>query len=575
MQMPEALLNSFSLERMHTPTREAPATFDARTFAPSLLTVMASAFLVILPFFLFGNPSGHDFEFHVNSWMEVLGQWRQGIIYPRWAALGQYGYGEARFIFYPPASWTLGAALGALLPWKAVPGAFVWLALTLSGCSMFLLARRWLNSHHAIFAAALYAANPYYIVIVYWRSAFAELLAGTLLPLLLLYVLRSEEDGKETVIPLGMIVGAAWLTNVPAAVMVNYSLALLILILAILKRSPRVLLRGLLAVLLGAALAAFFLLPAAYEGQWVNIAEVLSPGVRPQDNFLFVNINDADHNRFNLLISLVASAEMIVLAIVAFFSRGSRRRHLQAWWTLVGWALLAMLLNFSFTAFLWEHLPELRYLQLPWRWLLCLNVAFALLVTMASRRWIARALIGVAMFAVLTFVWHRVQAPWWETAADFGDMWENQRSGAGYEGTDEYAPVGADPYEIERDAPRVALEDDSPMPNQVLRVRIQTWDAESKLFTAAVAEPGQLALRLFNYPAWRVQVNGQPITTATRDVTGQMLIPVPAGENRVQITFERTRDRTVGGVISGVTVLFLGSFVILRRKRSSSCPGPS
>ena len=527
---------------------------------------MAAAFLVILPFFFLGNPSGHDFEFHVNSWMEVLGQWKQGILYPRWAALAQYGYGEARFIFYPPASWTLGAALGALLPWKAVPGAYVWLALTLSGCSMFLLARRWLDRRDAIFAAALYAANPYYVVIVYWRSAFAELLAGALLPLLMLYALRSEEEEEEAVIPLAVIVAAAWLTNIPAAVMVNYSLALLIVILALLKRSPRVLLYGTLAVLLGAALAAFFLVPAAYEQRWVNIAEVLSPGVRPQDNFLFVKINDVDHNRFNLLVSLVASAEIIVLAIAAFFSRAWRRRQPRVWYTLFAWALVAALLNFSFTSFLWEHLPELRFLQLPWRWLLCLNLAFALLVTMASRRWLVRVSISLAMFAVLTLVWHRVQAPWWETAADFSDMLAHQQSGAGYEGTDEYVPAGADPYEIKQDAPRVALEDDSAS-GQAKQIQIQRWSTESKMFTAHVERPAALLLRLFNYPAWRVEVNGIVVATSTRDVTGQMLIPVQAGENRVQITFTRTWDRILGGVISGVTVLLIAGLVILRRKQ--------
>ena len=521
---------------------------------------MATAFLVIAPFFFLGNPSGHDFEFHVNSWMEVLGQWRQGIIYPRWAALAQYGYGEARFIFYPPASWILGAALGALLPWKAVPGVYVWLALTLSGCSMFLLARRWLDRRDAIFTAALYAANPYYIVIVYWRSAFAELLAGALLPLLLLYVLRAEEDEQQTVIPLALIVAAAWLTNIPAAIMVNYSLGLLIVILAILKRSPRVLLRGVLAVLLGAALAAFFLVPAAYEKKWVNIAEVLSPGVRPQDNFLFQNTDNADHNRFNLMVSLVASAEMIVLAIAAFLSRQRRRREPNAWWTLFGWASFSMLVSFSFTVWLWEHLPELRYVQLPWRWLLCLNVAFSLLMTMASRRWIVRILVCLVMFAVLAVGWRRVQPPWWEKAADVDEMLANQQSGAGYEGTDEYVPVGADPYEIKKDAPRVTLEEG---PDQVPRIRIQEWNTESKLFTAYVSQPGQLVLRLLNYPAWRVDVNGQVVTTATRDVTGQMLIPVQAGENQVRIKFARTQDRTTGGMISIVTVLFMGGFVAL------------
>jgi 6-pyruvoyl-tetrahydropterin synthase related domain len=550
---------------------EAPVNFAGGRIVPlPLLTVMAAAFLVILPLFFLGNPSGHDFEFHVNSWMEVLGQWRQGIIYPRWAALAQYGYGEARFIFYPPASWTLGAALGALLPWKAVPGAYVWLVLTLSGCSMFLLARRCLDGRDAIFAAALYAANPYYVVIVYWRSAFAELLAGALLPLLLLYVLRSEEEGGKVIVPLALIIAAAWLTNIPAALMVNYSLVLLVAILAILKRSLRVLLCGALAVLLGAALAAFFLVPAAYEQKWVNIAEVLSSGVRPQDNFLFVNINDVDHNRFNLLVSLVATAEMIVLAIAAFFSRQWRRRQPHARWMLLGWAVVALLLNFSFTLFLWEHLPELRYIQLPWRWLLCLNVSFALLVTMGSRRWIVRMLICIAMFVVLTFVWHRVQPPWWETAADFGEMLEHQRSGAGYEGTDEYVPIEADPYEIKQDAPRVALEDDGLAPGQVQQTWIPRWSAESKSFSAEVSQPGQLVLRLFNYPAWRVEVNGRVVASSTRDVTGQMLIPVQAGENRVQITFMRTWDRTLGGIISVVTAFFLGGFVMLGRRRLRS-----
>jgi hypothetical protein len=564
------LLNSSSPDQRHTTKPKALVNFvGGRIFPLPLLIVMATAFLVVLPCFFLGNPSGHDFEFHVNSWLDVLGQWRQGIVYPRWAALAEYGYGEARFIFYPPASWTLGAALAALLPWQAVPGAFLWLALTLSGCSMFLLARLWLDRRDAIFASALYAANPYYLLIVYWRSAFAELLAGALLPLLLLYVLRSKEEGGKAVVPLALIVAAAWLTNIPAAVIVNYSLAILIVILAIRERAPRLLLYGVLAILLGASLAAFFLVPAAYEQRWVNIAEVLSPGVRPQDNFLFTNNTDTDHNRFNLMVSVIASAELILLAGAAFFSRLWKRRQPHAWWMLVGWALIAALLNFSFTSFLWVRLPELRYLQLPWRWLLCLNVAFALLITMASRRWIARLLVGIVMLLVLGFVGRRIQPPWWERPEDFTQILASQRSGAGYEGTDEYVPVGADPYEIKQDAPRVALIEGGVTPDQVQRIQIQQWNAESKVFSVEANRPGQLVLRLFNYPAWRVEVNSRVFATATRDVTGQMLIPVQTGPNDVRITFSRTWDRTLGGIISGVTALFLGGFLGLRRLKAA------
>lgn len=128
--------------------------------------------------------------------MEVLSQWRLGILYPRWAALAHFGYGEARFIFYPPLSWALGATLGSILPWWIVPTVYEWLALTLAGCSMFLVARRFMQRRDATLAAALYTANPYHIVTVYWRSSFAEMLVGALLPLLLLVLLRPEE-GKE------------------------------------------------------------------------------------------------------------------------------------------------------------------------------------------------------------------------------------------------------------------------------------------------------------------------------------------------------------------------------------------
>ena len=80
------------------------------------LIIGAVSLCVVLPFIGLSIPAGHDFEFHMNSWIEVVDQWKQGVFYPHWAAMAHYGYGEARFIFYPPFSWMLGAALGEVLP---------------------------------------------------------------------------------------------------------------------------------------------------------------------------------------------------------------------------------------------------------------------------------------------------------------------------------------------------------------------------------------------------------------------------------------------------------------------------
>ena len=153
-----------------------------RLFWSPLLAIGTVVFAAEIPFFFFGTPSGHDVEFHLYSWLEVLSQWKHGIFFPRWAELAHFGFGEPRFIFYPPASWTLGGVIGVIFPWTIASPAFIWTALVLAGASMFVLARRWFDRKDAAFAAVLYAVNPYHLVIVYWRSAFAELLASCLIP---------------------------------------------------------------------------------------------------------------------------------------------------------------------------------------------------------------------------------------------------------------------------------------------------------------------------------------------------------------------------------------------------------
>jgi hypothetical protein len=551
---------SKSLSETATTTASPPAAGGPLLGLP-ILTIAATALVLFLPTLFFGIPSGHDFEFHLNSWMEVLSQWRLGILYPRWAALAHFGYGEARFIFYPPISWIFGAALGSFLPWWIVPSVYEWIVLTLSGCSMFLLARRFMQRRDATFAAALYAANPYHVVSVYWRSSFAELLIGALLPLLVLVLLRPEKDDRKTVLYLSLIVAAAWLTNIPGAVMLTYSLALLLAVAAAMRRSLRPLAIGAIAMLLGLALAAFYVVPVLYEQKWIEIAQVLSLGVRPQDNFIFTFLSNPDHDRFNLLISLVSIAEIILMTVYWFLSRPWRERAPEFWSMLTAWWVASALLLTSVSLLLYRFLPEMRYVQLPLRWLLCLNVSFALLITMGTRRWLLRAVACLAMLAVLAFVWHRVQPPWWDDAGDVAEMLDHQEDGSGYEGIDEYVPDGVDVYEIKKDARHVTFEG-----NGTSRIRITQWAAESKSFSASLSQPGKLVLKLFDYPAWKAKVNGRAVQTGMLKVTGQMVIPVEAGDNQVQITLARTRDREIGGLISfGTAILILALLPYKRR----------
>lgn len=531
-----------------------------------LLAIAASAFAVEIPFFFLGTPSGHDFEFHLYSWLEVLSQWKQGILYPRWAAMAHFGYGEPRFLFYPPASWTLGAGLSAIFPLRLASDVYLWIALLAAGVSMFMLARCWLGRRDAIFAATLYAVNPYHLVIVYWRSAFAELLASCLVPLLLLFVLKAVNKEKRAVVPLALVLAAAWLTNAPAAVMIHYSFGLLVLYFAWRQRSARILVTAVAAVALGACLAAFYLLPAIYEQRWIDVAQAVSVGSRPADNFLFCRTGDADHDAFNRLISCVATLEIVVLFAAGWAARRWRETQRDVWNALLAWALACTVLLFPITALLWRILPKLQFMQFPWRWLLCLSMILSILVCVGLRRWWWRAAVCALSILVIVVVWHRIQTPWWDTAGDFYEMQDNMESGAGYEGVDEYTPAvteaGAIDGVIDKDARSVTVNGPAHAAIHVAR-----WDAESKTFTAEMSAGDQLALRLLNYPAWRVDVNGREVETAARADSGQMLVPVEAGMNRVQVTFLCTWDRTAGGWISSVTLLGLGGWFLVGRAR--------
>lgn len=533
----------------------------------ALGAIGVAAFAVEIPFFFLGTPSGHDVEFHLNSWLEVLSQWKQGILFPRWAAFANFGYGEPRFVFYPAASWLLGAFLGRILPWEIVSCVYIWIALTLAGLSMFLLAQRWFSRRDAIFASVLYAVNPYHLVIVYWRSAFAELLASCLLPILLLLALRIAEGERRVTIPLALVLAAAWLTNAPAAVMIHYSMALLLVVFGWRKRSLRILGIGTAAVLLGAGLAGFYLLPAIYEQKWVDIAQAISSGSRPAENFLFAHTTDIAHDKFNRIISWVAVLEMAALFATGAATKIRGKINRDGWNGLFFWACACSLLMLPITLLAWRILPKLEFMQFPWRWMLCLSMIFALLVTAATadagrKRWWIRAAIYVLGLGVIVAGWHFIQPPWWDTAGDLRELKDNVSDRIGYEGTDEYAPLAADVASLNKDAPNVGVAGTAHA-----AVSIEEWGAEKKLFTAEVSAPTKLTLRLFQYPAWKAMLNGREVQTGNGDA-GQIVVPVDAGVNHVQITFVRTRDRTLGGWISVITAFCICMGLIFVKKRN-------
>src|SRR5467141_2306550 len=341
-----------------------------RAWLLALGVSLATSLLVIAPFCWLGNASGHDFGFHAASWLDAAGQWKEGIFFPRWTEWANYGFGEPRFIFYTPLSWMLGAALGFVFPWNAVPGIFIVIAQTMAGLCSFALARRFLPVGAALFGAACYAANPYALLIVYMRSDFAELLACALMPFVVLTALQlcGLVENRQGSLSCAMAFfavafAAVWLSNAPAAVLASYSVALIFAWAALGEKSLQPLWRGAGGLALGFALASFYLLPAVYEQRWVNISQALSSGLQPADNFLYTTISDPEHNAFNWMASSVAVLLLVMTGIAGIAAHRASAREQEAdlakklWRVLLLLSVAAAMLMIRPSSFFWAHLP--------------------------------------------------------------------------------------------------------------------------------------------------------------------------------------------------------------------------
>ena len=556
-----------------------PALPRRLNYLPALL-IGCTALLATGMLVLRGNSCGHDFDFHLLSWMEVARAWHSGIAYPHWVQDANFGAGEPRLIFYPPASWLLGGLLGTISGWHAAPVLFVLLALLGAGSSMYLLAREWAPPAAASFAACLYIANPYAMFVAYERSALGELLAAAWFPLMILFALRT----RSSIALLGLSVAALWLTNSPAAVMGSYLLAVLALGMWIVEGRPWPALRAVGGIALGLGLAAFYIIPAAFEQRWVQIDRAIIPGMRVEDSFLFAHTTNAFHDQVLWTASWIFIAEVVLASIAAYLAwrkrSGGRPR-------MVLTALLPILLLLQLPAsyVIWKHTPHLKFLQFPWRWTLALSVVTCLLAGMAvkkTNRWTAMlATLFIAAMAIgsgLLFF----------QPCDDEDAVAPQiagfRQGQGTQGTDEYTPAGADNSAVQQHLPLVrvlpAAQDDTADSSKgdnpdwragaaggiSATVNVKRWNAEHWVVSVVTPETGYVVLRLMDYPSWRVTVDGRPVQGRPVRDDGLMTVPVTTGNHVMEVQWAATRDVIDGRLISAFSLLALAIVGMLERR---------
>lgn len=571
------------------------------------LVIVVAALLATAPQLMRGDSCGHDFDFHLVSWLDAAQSWRNGIFYPSWSQSANYGAGEPRFVFYPPISWMLGAALGMMLPWTTVPMALTFLLLAGAGLATRALAREMLPDGPATLAGCAALFSGYALFTAYERSDFSELTGGIWIPLLLLFALLDRNksgsvwwralDGSTA--PLAVIVAAAWLSNAPLGVMAGYLLAAVALAAAWLARSWAPVIRAAMAGALGLGLAAVYLAPAAVEETWVNVQELLhDPGYMIENNWLFAHTaspafayHDLELDRVSWIATLMIAVALVALAVCR---RRGRMPGTRTWWMVLALIPAAVLfLELPPSDLLWRALPKMRFLQFPWRWLVVaqapLGIFFASAVWMERKKWRVAVLAacGVAFVSAALVAGLNFFQPC-DDEDNVRAMLDIDRSGAGFEGTDEYAPAYADNSLVAMSLPMACLADSTTTvlgkgaPGVDLEwakeqgscaamfetARNEGSSAEHWAVNADVPQAGYLILRLRSYPAWRVRVNGVTVTDLPKRKDGLIVVPVARGPARVTVDWTTTPDVARARGLSALALVLLAAVFALERRRA-------
>jgi hypothetical protein len=571
------------------------------------LLIPFAAFLATLPLLIHGCSCGHDLDFHLLSWMEAARQFTHGNLHPQWAYSPAWNAGEPRFVFYPPLSWTIGAILGLILPWMWTPIVYTWLALTASGFALHRLARDFTNPTAALIASVVYTVNPYMLFTAHERTAYAELLAAAWIPLLLHAILRRQITIPRIAIPIALL----WLTNAPAAVMSCYALALLAAVRLLTQNSDATTdpgapyldsemwasresatapahskttttttqtplqraLNTITGTILGLGVAAFYIIPAAYERRYVQIAMAIIPFYRIQDNFLFHRTGDLPHDQVlrsasSIALILIAATAVVLLVLSTkarvphpsqshregWDEQTSPRRALLVPLTILTTAITLLLT--PLTNFIWTHAPELSFLQFPWRLLAILAAVFALALSLALAHLKLTPTYKTVLTIVIATTLSYPAYSLFHQTCEVEDTPQARlavfNSNQGTDPTDEYTPTTADNDSLAQTNARYWL---STNPNARASLAHSAPAPLHLNLRAPVDE--YLILNLRDYPNWHITRNGSLVVPHTQRDDGLITIPIPSGSSSIDITYVRSLDQKVGSLVSLISVAVL------------------
>ncbi|MFZ2025217.1 MAG: hypothetical protein WAV51_02975 [Microgenomates group bacterium] len=515
-----------------------------------------------------GLPVTHDGPDHVARIASFFASLSEGNVIPRWASNLNWGYGHPILMFlYPMSSY-----VGSLFHWMglgyvdATKMVFAF-AFTASILAMYLWVKTAFGKRAGVIAAMLYGFAPYRFVDLYVRGAIGEHMAFVFPPLIcyFLFLLSNTAEyskNRQLVHGIGLTlsVGALILSHNAVAIMFLPVIGLywIYLFFTQSKKSMSFVIPSVYFFLLGFGIAAFFWMPAFFEGKYTlrDIVTSNEYGSRfvPIRWFFY---SAWKYGQGNELTKSVGIAQWLGIFVSLAVMWKMKEKSLRVF--IIGLVVLffgSLFMMTSASSGIWQHISLLQKFQFPWRFLSVSVFLSAILggVSIASiieRRKLNKRLVGnyvVSVFCIIAVV---STVYMWKPKA-YSQKSENFYSGIYESTTDtgESSPIWSVRFMEHR--PTSPLE----IAEGAVIITHGNRTTTTREYSVEAKEPARLVENTLYFPGWKVYVDGVQTGIQYQDPTYRGLITfrVTEGTHTVRIVFEDTKLRYVADMITLGTI---------------------
>ncbi len=504
-----------------------------------------------------GYYHSHD-DFSVQRVLEYKASLQNGDVPARWSDNLLYGHGYPLFIFYSPLVYAAGAivsitGLSALTSVKLLSGLFI-----IGGAlGIFLWLRALTNNTIGAFVGALlYSYAPYRATDLYIRGALAEFAGLSLLPwILFLHWKMVKERSKIACIGTGLLTGALVSTHHITSLL--YGMFYLpYLFYAYIRIRPPVkpfLLSVFISVLIALGASGWYWIPLLIESRYIHTSTLYAFPL----NFFLLTIGGLWHSPWGYGGVLEQDPLSLQLGKAMFIVVGGTIAGIPLWiakkkFSLLYWGTIFCMFAFLElrpSAFIWDSIPLLHVLRIPWRIHLLLITIGAYISALVSVELLSLAR-KANRYDALLIGYFLCLSLMMATQISFFNPKMFYRESFPHETTtwdDEYLPVWVKQKPAGPPSGVRVLSGNATVTNQELSYL-------NKQVEVSAREEATLGIPTLWYPGWSVRLNTQYVTPGVHPEFGTITVTVPPGEHTLLLQFTKPWWRQFADILSVCTL---------------------